>query len=83
MATSRAPPKVSWMGKNECRTCKYYEKGRCRLFIYQFAKNEIIFAPVDVLRADERLCGPKGLFWASSDFDSDQIWYSGAPWTQE
>ena len=83
MSSARAPPKMSWMGKPECRKCKYYEKGTCRLFIEQFAKNEIMFAPVDVVRADEKLCGPKGLFWSSSDFDSDQTWYSGVPWTQE
>ena len=79
MASVRTPPRVSWMGKPECRKCKYYEKGTCRLFIEQFAKNEIVFAAVEEVRADEKMCGPKGVFWDSSDFDPDQLWYSDIP----
>ena len=78
MVITRAHP-VKTIPKKECRSCKYYEKGKCRLFVDRIAKNEIVFVDADVLRADENSCGPKGLFWAASDFDPDQILYSDTP----
>ena len=81
----RAPPRISWLGKPECRSCKHYAKGKCRLFIDMNYDNKIVFARVDEVRADERMCGPKGVYWSlTSDFDSDQPWYSGiSSWLQE
>jgi hypothetical protein len=81
MSTVRPVP--AWLGKADCKTCKYYSKGRCRLFIEKIEKSEIMFARVEDVRADEKMCGPKGVFWSSSDFDPDQIWYQDVLWTQE
>jgi len=67
----------------KCVNCKYYEKGRCRLFVDKYEK-KIVYVKTELARLDENMCGPKGSFWAStSDFDQDQIWYSDVPWTRE
>jgi hypothetical protein len=78
MATVRAYPK---MIRPTCRTCRYYEKGRCRLFVENISKNEIMYAKIELARLDENLCGPEGMFWASPDFDTDQMWYSDNHWS--
>lgn len=66
--------------KPECRTCKYYAKGKCRLFLEHYVKNSIMFAPVEIARTDETMCGNSGMFWTSLNFDSDRILYSDTPW---
>jgi len=83
MASIRTSFHVSISKKPDCRKCRHYEKGKCRLFIEHYTKNKIIFAPVNVARMDDTMCGPTGMFWALS-FDSDQFLYSDNPfWTQE
>jgi len=71
------PPKT-------CKTCRYYEKMRCRL-VLDVENGELIFAKTEVARLDESLCGPMATFWTSPlDSDSDQISYWDIPeWKQE
>lgn len=75
MSSVRNVPKFM-NAKRSCNTCKYHDKGLCRLFLYTLGP-DVSFAKTIDVRFDEKLCGPEGLFWTSfEDSDSDQIWYS-------
>jgi hypothetical protein len=73
---------MSKAGFPKCRTCRYYEKGKCRLFIER-VNNQITYAKVEDVRLNKSMCGPSALYWSDVNSDSDQTWYLGDPWSQE
>ena len=59
----------------KCKNCKYYQKGRCRLF-FDTRTTTVSYAKVEEVRADKLLCGPKGVYWTHEDYYSDHMWCS-------
>jgi hypothetical protein len=49
-----------------CTKCRYYEKGRCKLFL-EIEDKTLTFAKTHVIRFDEKSCGPEGLYWMPDD----------------
>jgi hypothetical protein len=75
MSTRVAVPKYS-NATRPCKTCKYHNKGKCRLFL-DTTDHKVAFAKVIDVRFDEQLCGSYGTFWSPvGDSDSDRISYS-------
>jgi len=75
MSSVRTFPK-STNALRPCSTCKYHNKGHCKLFFYERG-DKVSFSNIHDIRFDEKLCGPEGLFWSPPvDPDPDQIWYS-------
>ena len=62
----------------KCKTCRYYEKKRCRLFLeVESNKKERVFLKVEIARLDENLCGPNAAYWSfNSNPVQDQELYS-------
>lgn len=52
-----AKPKI-----NRCKTCKYFENDKCKLFFHQTQSNEVVYIDAVVSRLDESLCGFYGKY---------------------
>lgn len=50
----------------KCSTCKYFQKGHCKLFLDVYDE-KLSFAKARDVRSDETLCGTSGLYWILRD----------------
>jgi hypothetical protein len=55
----------------KCNHCKYYDKGRCRLFLEMKHDKNLKFALARVVRLDENACGSNAVFWNPSPYERD------------
>lgn len=56
-----------FIAKPACTRCRYFEKGRCRLFVQITPSKMSSYTKAEHAREDTYLCGPEGLYFSDKD----------------